>query len=85
LTGTEIRQIAGRAGRGDAIGRVTTVSPDDLGLVHEHLYETPDPLTTAYLYPSFDQIKAVADRIGSRSYSTVLKTFIQLARIDGRY
>lgn len=92
LTGYEIRQIAGRAGRHLQPGFVTALDKEDcrrvkLGLDHK----LPDKaLKRAALFPPFDQLQAFATDLQTHSshtltYSEILRQFADLVHLNGHY
>ena len=92
LTGYEIRQIAGRAGRHLQPGYVTAFDLEDsnrirLGIEHK----LPDKqLKRAALFPSFEQLQSFATDLQTHSnhsltYSEILNKFADLVHLDGHY
>ena len=90
LTPSEVRQIAGRAGRyragGAAAGEVTCLHDGDMRRLRAGLAAPLPPLERAGLAPSFEQLDAF-DRAELRRlpFADVLAGFEESARTDRRY
>ena len=90
LEPTEVKQIAGRAGRyasrfGD-VGTVTCLEQRDHRQLTNALKATAMPLTQAGLAPTFEQLE-LFDRASQHSlpYSELLRAFEDRAKTDKRY
>lgn len=88
LSSQATKQIAGRAGRygkDHARGEVTTFHQRDLDLMHQ-LMEAPDSdITTAGLYPTFDQIKLFSSHMPGAALHEILAMFHRMAKLDDLY
>ncbi|KAJ3118379.1 RNA helicase [Phlyctochytrium bullatum] len=89
LSVSQIKQIAGRAGRFRTkfpTGYVTTLEDDDLMRVRQVMkMDSPPMLQSAGLYPQLAQIEAFAAELPNDSLSNLLDKFESLARLDGDY
>jgi len=92
LTGYEIRQIAGRAGRHLQPGFVTAMDPEDCRRVKQAIEHklSDTALKRAALFPPFDQFQAFANDLQTHSnhtltYSEILHKFADLVHLDGQY
>eukprot|EP00741_Cyanophora_paradoxa_P014710 tig00020816_g14188.t1 len=86
---TQIKQIAGRAGRYASrypTGFVTAMRDEDLDVVHAALQAPLPPLQAAGLFPTYEQLELFASRVPpSASFADILVEFASAARIDGPY
>jgi ATP-dependent RNA helicase SUPV3L1/SUV3 len=97
LRASEVRQIAGRAGRFDksaidkgeaaAAGYVTTLHDQDIELLHDKLQERPIPPIRGCLLPRSEDIISFAANVmnlpnSGAPFSTVLKAYKEHARIS---
>ena len=62
LTPAEIKQIAGRAGRGQQPGVCTTLDPEDLPILHAGLASQPQEHTAAAILPPFHMLETYASQ-----------------------
>lgn len=88
LTATEIKQVAGRAGRYGsrfAEGFVTCFQPSDLRYVADSLALPYAPISKAGLFPSADQLEALAAALPGVSFVGVVRAMQRAAQLDGSY
>lgn len=88
LTAAEVKQIAGRAGRYGsryASGTVTTLHGEDLAQLEEAMETPSDPLTSAALFPRYDQLAAFAQLSPHQGLHSVLDRFAAQAATDSHY
>ncbi|GLI70255.1 hypothetical protein VaNZ11_015102, partial [Volvox africanus] len=88
LQPSEIRQIAGRAGRfasSHPAGYVTTLRARDLPALHRALALPPEPITRACLLPSSEALAAYAALHPDRHLATSLLTFAATAKLGEAY
>ncbi|KAJ3119838.1 RNA helicase [Physocladia obscura] len=89
LTVSQIKQIAGRAGRFKTqypIGTVSTLHNGDMAAVRRALgVENPPPLPSAGIHPSLEQIQSLADELPNETFAGLLDQFEQLSRLDGDF
>ncbi|GLC71011.1 hypothetical protein PLESTF_001060700 [Pleodorina starrii] len=88
LQPSEVRQIAGRAGRFSSphpAGYVTCLRPSDLPALHRALAQPPEPITAACLLPSSEQLAAFAALHPDRPLATSLLAFAAAARLGASY
>ena len=86
LRASEIKQIAGRAGRFGtdySEGEVTCVKDDDMSSLHLLMKQADAPVSRAGLFPSADQLALLAILIDYRIHSKVLELFILQDSADG--
>jgi ATP-dependent RNA helicase SUPV3L1/SUV3 len=93
LSTTEVKQIAGRAGRGDVGGTVTCLHAPDQRRLREALDAPLRPLRRAGLSPTFEQLEgfeaaaarsgAAAKRVGG--FAALLLAFADAVRTDRRF
>lgn len=89
LEPTEVKQIAGRAGRYRSLyaaGEVTCLDQRDMPRLRASLGAPLAPLETAGLAPTFDQLQLL-DRASRRTldFADLLRYFEESARLDRRY
>lgn len=88
LTTSQALQIAGRAGRFSSVfkeGMVTTMHRDDLPVLKEILSRPVDPVETAGLHPTAEQIEMFAYHLPEATLSNLLDIFVSLSQVDGLY
>nr|XP_028585294.1 ATP-dependent RNA helicase SUPV3L1, mitochondrial [Podarcis muralis] len=88
ITTSQALQISGRAGRFSTVfgeGEVTTMHRDDLPLLKEILNKSVDPIVTAGLHPTADQIEMFAYHLPDATLSNLLDIFVSLSQVDGLY
>ncbi|GFR43340.1 hypothetical protein Agub_g4260, partial [Astrephomene gubernaculifera] len=88
LEASEVRQIAGRAGRFSSThptGYVTTLHPADLPALHRALGEAPQPVSRACLLPSSEHLVAYARLHPHRPLATSLLAFAAAAQLGPAY
>nr|XP_061796747.1 ATP-dependent RNA helicase SUPV3L1, mitochondrial-like [Nerophis lumbriciformis] len=81
-------QIAGRAGRFSSKfkeGQVTTMHRDDLPVLKEILSHTVEPIETAGLHPTAEQIEMFAYHLPDATLSNLVDIFVSLSQVDGLY
>lgn len=90
LEPTEVKQIAGRAGRYGSrygsVGEVTCLYEADLPALRRALAAPLSPLSVAGLAPTFEQLQSF-DRASRHAlpYAELLRSFEEAARVDTRY
>ncbi|CAA7045336.1 unnamed protein product [Microthlaspi erraticum] len=88
LTVSEIKQIAGRAGRFQSkfpVGEVTCLYEDDLPLLHSSL-NSPSPLIErAGLFPTFDLLSRYSQAHPKRGLYHILEHFVENAKLSSNY
>uniref|UniRef100_A0A1J3F9K9 RNA helicase n=1 Tax=Noccaea caerulescens TaxID=107243 RepID=A0A1J3F9K9_NOCCA len=88
LTVSEIKQIAGRAGRFQSkfpVGEVTCLYEDDLPLLHSSL-NSPSPLIEcAGLFPTFDLIFRYSQAHPKQGLYQILEHFVENAKLSSNY
>ncbi|XP_061491182.1 ATP-dependent RNA helicase SUPV3L1, mitochondrial [Rhineura floridana] len=88
ITTSQALQIAGRAGRFSTVfkeGEVTTMHRDDLPLLKEILNKSVEPIVTAGLHPTAEQIEMFAYHLPDATLSNLLDIFVSLSQVDGLY
>ncbi|XP_071760964.2 ATP-dependent RNA helicase SUPV3L1, mitochondrial [Centroberyx gerrardi] len=88
ISTSQALQIAGRAGRFSSKfkeGEVTTMHRDDLPVLKEILSHTVEPIETAGLHPTADQIEMFAYHLPDATLSNLIDIFVSLSRVDGLY
>ncbi|XP_042059770.1 ATP-dependent RNA helicase SUV3, mitochondrial-like [Salvia splendens] len=88
LTVSEIKQIAGRAGRYKSkfpVGEVTCVKADDLPLLHSSLSSPSPTLEQAGLFPSFDLIVMFSRLHPTYGLRQILEHFVEHAKLSDNY
>ncbi|KAL2083243.1 hypothetical protein ACEWY4_021016 [Coilia grayii] len=88
ISTSQALQIAGRAGRFSSIfkeGEVTTMHRDDLPVLKEILSRTVDPIETAGLHPTAEQIEMFAYHLPDASLANLLDIFVSFSQVDGLY
>ncbi|KAJ3096265.1 hypothetical protein HDU97_006070 [Phlyctochytrium planicorne] len=89
LTVSQIKQIAGRAGRFNtnyASGTVTTLKNSDMARLREVMALTDIPaLTSAGLTPQFEQIEVFANELPNETLGGLLEKFGDLAQVNTDY
>ncbi|KAL5722745.1 RNA helicase [Ranunculus cassubicifolius] len=85
---TQVKQIAGRAGRRGSIypdGLTTTLHLDDLDYLIRCLKEPFDEVKKVGLFPFFEQVELFAGQFPDLSLSQLLDKFGENCRLDGSY
>ncbi|XP_066478308.1 ATP-dependent RNA helicase SUPV3L1, mitochondrial [Tiliqua scincoides] len=88
ITTSQALQISGRAGRFSTVfkeGEVTTMHRDDLALLKEILNKSVDPIVTAGLHPTAEQIEMFAYHLPDATLSNLIDIFVSLSQVDGLY
>lgn len=88
ISTSQALQIAGRAGRFSSKfkeGEVTTMHRDDLPVLKEILSHTVDPIETAGLHPTAEQIEMFAYHLPDATLSNLVDIFVSLSQVDGLY
>ncbi|XP_030271442.1 ATP-dependent RNA helicase SUPV3L1, mitochondrial [Sparus aurata] len=88
ISTSQALQIAGRAGRFSSKfkeGEVTTMHRDDLPVLKEILSQSVDPIETAGLHPTAEQIEMFAYHLPDASLSNLVDIFVSLSQVDGVY
>ncbi|XP_077570273.1 ATP-dependent RNA helicase SUPV3L1, mitochondrial [Stigmatopora nigra] len=88
ISTSQALQIAGRAGRFSSKfneGEVTTMHRDDLPVLKEILSHTVEPIETAGLHPTAEQIEMFAYHLPDATLSNLIDIFVSLSQVDGLY
>ncbi|XP_034080217.1 ATP-dependent RNA helicase SUPV3L1, mitochondrial [Gymnodraco acuticeps] len=88
ISTSQALQIAGRAGRFSSIyqeGQVTTMHRDDLPVLKELLSRSVEPIQTAGLHPTAEQIELFAYHLPDATLSNLVDIFVSLSQVDGMY
>lgn len=88
ISTSQALQIAGRAGRFSSIfkeGEVTTMHRDDLPVLKEILSQSVEPIETAGLHPTAEQIEMFAYHLPDATLSNLVDIFVSLSQVDGLY
>lgn len=88
ISTSQALQIAGRAGRFSSKfkeGEVTTMHRDDVPILKEILSHSVDPIETAGLHPTAEQIEMFAYHLPDATLSNLLDIFVSLSQVDGMY
>ncbi|XP_048126516.1 ATP-dependent RNA helicase SUPV3L1, mitochondrial [Alosa alosa] len=88
ISTSQALQIAGRAGRFSSVyneGEVTTMYRDDLPILKEILGQTVEPIETAGLHPTAEQIEMFAYHLPDATLSNLIDIFVSLSQVDGLY
>uniref|UniRef100_A0A668AL00 ATP-dependent RNA helicase SUPV3L1, mitochondrial n=1 Tax=Myripristis murdjan TaxID=586833 RepID=A0A668AL00_9TELE len=88
ITTSQALQIAGRAGRFSSKfkeGEVTTMHRDDLPVLKDILSHTVEPIETAGLHPTAEQIEMFAYHLPEATLSNLVDIFVSLSQVDGLY
>uniref|UniRef100_A0A1A8F5T7 ATP-dependent RNA helicase SUPV3L1, mitochondrial n=2 Tax=Nothobranchius korthausae TaxID=1143690 RepID=A0A1A8F5T7_9TELE len=88
ISTSQALQIAGRAGRFSSVfkeGEVTTMHRDDLPILKEILSRSVDPIETAGLHPTAEQIEMFAYHLPDATLSNLVDIFVSLSQVDGMY
>ncbi|KAJ3593433.1 hypothetical protein NHX12_005768 [Muraenolepis orangiensis] len=88
ISTSQALQIAGRAGRFSSVfkeGQVTTMHRDDLPILKDILSHMVEPIQTAGLHPTADQIEMFAYHLPDATLSNLIDIFVSLSRVDGMY
>ncbi|XP_035508285.1 ATP-dependent RNA helicase SUPV3L1, mitochondrial [Morone saxatilis] len=88
ISTSQALQISGRAGRFSSIfkdGEVTTMHRDDLPVLKEILKHSVDPIETAGLHPTAEQIEMFAYHLPDATLSNLIDIFVSLSQVDGMY
>lgn len=85
---SQVKQIAGRAGRRGSIypdGLTTTLHLDDLGYLIDCLKQPFDEVTKVGLFPYFEQVELFAGQLPDVTFCQLLEKFGENCRLDGAY
>ncbi|KAG7236004.1 hypothetical protein INR49_001402 [Caranx melampygus] len=88
ISTSQALQIAGRAGRFSSKfkeGEVTTMHRDDLPVLKEILSQLVEPIETAGLHPTAEQIEMFAYHLPEATLSNLVDIFVSLSQVDGLY
>lgn len=88
ISTSQALQIAGRAGRFSSKfkeGEVTTMHRDDLPVLKEILSQSVEPIETAGLHPTAEQIEMFAYHLPHATLSNLVDIFVSLSQVDGLY
>mmetsp|Transcript_6276 Transcript_6276/g.8742 ORF Transcript_6276/g.8742 Transcript_6276/m.8742 type:complete len:386 (+) Transcript_6276:1-1158(+) len=91
LTPSEIKQIAGRAGRFGSVfptGEVTCLNEKDISRLQKALSSPIVPLKAAGLLPSYEHFEVFArlhDGKQQKEFSQILKFFLKMCTVDSHY
>ncbi|CAG5854446.1 unnamed protein product [Menidia menidia] len=88
ISTSQALQISGRAGRFSSKfkeGEVTTMHRDDLAVLKEILSHSVDPIETAGLHPTAEQIEMFAYHLPDATLSNLVDIFVSLSQVDGMY
>uniref|UniRef100_A0A4W3KFL3 ATP-dependent RNA helicase SUPV3L1, mitochondrial n=2 Tax=Callorhinchus milii TaxID=7868 RepID=A0A4W3KFL3_CALMI len=88
ITTSQALQIGGRAGRFRSAfkeGEITTMHQEDLPVLREILARNIDPIETAGLHPTAEQIEMFAYHLPDASLSNLIDIFVSLSQVDGLY
>ncbi|XP_042341781.1 ATP-dependent RNA helicase SUPV3L1, mitochondrial [Plectropomus leopardus] len=88
ISTSQALQISGRAGRFSSKfkeGEVTTMHKDDLPVLKEILSQSIDPIETAGLHPTAEQIEMFAYHLPDATLSNLVDIFVSLSQVDGMY
>ncbi|KAK2920307.1 ATP-dependent RNA helicase SUPV3L1, mitochondrial isoform X2 [Channa argus] len=88
ISTSQALQISGRAGRFSSKfkeGEVTTMHRDDLPVLKEILSHSVDPIETAGLHPTAEQIEMFAYHLPDATLSNLVDIFVSLSQVDGLY
>ncbi|XP_068443110.1 ATP-dependent RNA helicase SUPV3L1, mitochondrial [Clinocottus analis] len=88
ISTSQALQISGRAGRFASKfkeGEVTTMHKDDLPVLKEILSHSVEPIQTAGLHPTAEQIEMFAYHLPDATLSNLVDIFVSLSQVDGMY
>ncbi|KAJ0981669.1 hypothetical protein J5N97_009924 [Dioscorea zingiberensis] len=88
LTVSEIKQIAGRAGRFGSkfpVGEVTCIDGEDLPLLHSSLRSPSPVLERAGLFPTFDLLSLYSRLQSTTYFHPILEKFLEKAKLSPDY
>ncbi|KAF9591037.1 hypothetical protein IFM89_001247 [Coptis chinensis] len=88
VPGTQVKQIAGRAGRRGSCypeGLTTTLQLDDLNYLIECLKQPFDEVKKVGLFPFFEQIELFAGQFSDVTFCQLLDKLRNNCRVDGSY
>ena len=75
LSSSEIKQIGGRAGRGDDDGVITCLDPKDLSHIYQCIKADDKPIAKAGLSLNFDQLELLSILIDNNIDVSIMKHF----------
>ncbi|XP_044468324.1 DExH-box ATP-dependent RNA helicase DExH18, mitochondrial [Mangifera indica] len=85
---SQVKQIAGRAGRRGSIypdGLTTTLHLEDLDYLIECLKQPFEPVKKVGLFPFFEQVELFAGQLSNVTFCQLLEKFGENCRLDGSY
>lgn len=88
VASTQVKQIAGRAGRRGSVypdGLVTTFCLDDLEYLIECLQQPFEEVKKVGLFPFFEQVELFAAQFPNATFCELLDKFRENCRLDGSY
>uniref|UniRef100_A0A8C2WXE3 ATP-dependent RNA helicase SUPV3L1, mitochondrial n=1 Tax=Cyclopterus lumpus TaxID=8103 RepID=A0A8C2WXE3_CYCLU len=85
ISTSQALQISGRAGRSFTEGEGTTMHRDDLPVLKEILSHSVDPIETAGLHPTAEQIEMFAYHLPDATLSNLVDIFVSLSQVDGMF
>lgn len=88
VPGSQVKQIAGRAGRRGSIypdGLTTTLNLDDLDYLIECLKQPFEVVKKVGLFPFFEQVELFAGQLSNYTFCQLLEKFGENCRLDGSY
>ncbi|KAF5197120.1 Atp-dependent rna helicase suv3l protein [Thalictrum thalictroides] len=88
VPGSQVKQIAGRAGRRGSIypeGLATTLHLDDLNYLIECLKQPFDEVKKVGLFPFFEQVELFAGQFANVTFCQLLEKFRENCSLDGSY
>ncbi|KAG7279178.1 hypothetical protein CRUP_022373 [Coryphaenoides rupestris] len=88
ISTSQALQISGRAGRFSSKfkeGEVTTMYRDDLPTLKDILGHAVEPIETAGLHPTAEQIEMFAYQLPDATLSNLIDIFVSLSQVDGMY
>lgn len=88
ISTSQALQISGRAGRYASKfkdGETTTMHRDDLPVLKEILSHSVEPIKTAGLHPTAEQIEMFAYHLPEATLSNLVDIFVSLSQVDGMF